>query len=150
MNNTNTKYPDKISTYPGEYTPAEYHFKKMEEELSKPHEGASKPAYNIYETPEYYKVELAAPGLKREDFFVNINVHGHLSISALHQKPNPMGNVKYKKHAFNYECFIRKLVLPENVDTDFIKAEYKAGILSFLFLKTEKQYQRRPSIIIVY
>ena len=131
----NAHYPE-ISAYPGEYTPIQRTFEMLEEELSKPHEGASSPAYNICETPEYYKIELAAPGLKREDFFVNINEHGHLSISALHKESNRIENEKYRKHTFNYECFNRELSLPENVDTNFNKAEYNAGILSICFLKT--------------
>ncbi len=85
---------------------------------------------------------MAAPGLKREDFFVSINELGHLSISALHKEPNRIENEKYQKHTFNYECFTRELLLPENIDTDFIKAEYRTGILSFWFLKTNKPYQK--------
>ena len=139
-----------ISTYPGEYTPIQHKFETLPEELSKPHEGASNPTENICETPEYYKIELAAPGLKREDFFVGVNKHGHLSISALHKELNRIENEKYQKHTFNYECFNRELLLPENIDTDFIKAEYRAGILSILFLKTERPYQKRTSTIIVY
>ena len=144
-----TEYPE-ISTYPGKYTPIQHSFEMLAEELSKHHEGACSPAVNICETQEYYKIELAAPGLKREDFFVNINDQGHLSISALHKDPNRTQNEKYRKHTFNYECFTRELLLPENIDTAFIKAEYHAGILSIWFLKTEKPYQKRASMIVVY
>jgi HSP20 family protein len=139
-----------ITTYPGEYTPLQLKFDTLEAELLKPHKGSKTPAYNVCETSEYYKIELAAPGLQREDFFVNITDHGHLSISALHEEPIRIEKEKYKKQAFNYECFNRELLLPENVDTDFIKAEYRKGILSLWFLKTEKQYQKRASTIIVY
>ena len=139
-----------ISTYPGEYTPLQHKFETLPEELSKPREGASSPSYNICETPEYYKIELAAPGLKREDFFVNINEYGHLSIAALHKEANRIKNEKYRKHTFNYECFTRELLLPENINTDFSKAEYNAGILSIWFLKTERPIQKRASIVIVY
>lgn len=140
----------KISTYPGEYRPIQLKFETLAAELSKPHEGAKTPAYNICETSEYYKIELAAPGLQREDLFVNITDHGHLSISALHKEPERIENETYQEHTFNYECFNRELLLPENIDTDFIKAEYRKGILSFWFLKTEKTYPKRASIIIVY
>ena len=150
MQITSTHYPDEISTYPGEYKPIQRKFEKLAEELSKPHEGASSPAHNICETPEYYKIELAAPGLKREDFFVCIDEHGHLSISALNKEPKRIKNEKYRKHTFNYECFTRELLLPENIDTDFNRAEYSAGILSIWFLKTEKPYRKRASIVIVY
>src|SRR5450432_663769 len=142
-----TQYPE-ISTYPGAYKPIQSKFESLAEELSKPREGASSPDDNICETPEYYKIELAAPGLKREDFFVSINEHGYLSISALHKETNRIENEKYRKHTFNYECFTREFLLPENIDTDFTKAEYNAGILSIWFLKTEKRYQKRASTII--
>ena len=142
-------YPD-TSAYPGEYTPVQFKLESIAEELLKPHEGASDPACNISETTEYYKIDLAVPGLRREDFFVRVTRHGYLSISALHKEPEEPQNEKYSKHTFNYECFNRKLLLPENIDTDFIKAEYRTGILSFWFYKTEKPYQKRASVIIVY
>jgi HSP20 family protein len=142
MLTANTQYADEISTYPGEYKPIQRKFETLAEELSKPHEGASSPADNICETPEYYKIDLAAPGFKREDFLVSINEHGHLSISALHKEPKRIKNEKYRKHTFKYECFTRELLLPENIDTDFNKAEYSAGILSIWFLKTEKPFKR--------
>ena len=93
---------------------------------------------------------MAAPGLQREDFFVSINELGLLSISALHKEPKRIENEKYQRHTFNYECFTHELILPENIDTDFNKAEYNAGILYIWFLKTEKPYQKRASTIIVY
>ncbi len=140
----------KISTYPGEYTPNKIKSETLAEELSRPHEGASSPDFNISETSEYYKIELAVPGLQREDFFVNITEKGHLSISALHQDANRIENERYRKHSFNYSCFNRELLLPGNVDSDFVKAEYRTGILSMWFLKTKKHYQKSPSTIIVY
>lgn len=139
-----------VSAYPGEYTPIQLKFETLAAELSKSHKGARNPSYNVCETLEYYKIELAAPGLQREDLFVSITEQGHLSISALHDTSGNIENETYKKHTFNYECFNRELLLPENINTDFIKAEYRKGILSFWFLKTEKSYQKRASTIIVY
>lgn len=139
-----------ISTYPGEYKPVQSKFEMLAHELSLPHEGASSPADNICETSEYYKIELAAPGLGREDFLVNINEQGLLSISALHKESNRIENEKYKKKTFNYECFTRELLLPDNIDSNFNKAEYNAGILYIWFLKTEKFNQKRASTIVVY
>ncbi len=149
MQTSNSQYSE-ISTYPGEYTPVNFKFEKLQEELSRPHEGASDPDYNICETAEYYKIELAAPGLRREDFFVNITKDGYLSISSLHMEPQRIEDEKYRKHNFNYECFNRRFLLPENLDTDFIKAEYRSGILSFWFFKTSGPYPKSASTIIVY
>src|SRR5271154_5271305 len=127
MQTVNTKYP-KIPSYPGEYTPVQNKFEMLTEELSKPRAGASSPPDNIFETPEYYKIELAAPGLKREDFFVSINESRQLTISALHKDATGFEDEIYKRHTFNYECFNCEFLLPENIDTDFFKAEYRAGI----------------------
>ncbi len=150
MQVANNTHSHEISTYPGGYTPVQLKFDALVAELSKPHKRAKTPSYNVCETSQYYKIEMAVPGLQREDFFVNITERGRLSISALHKNADKIENEKYRKHAFNYECFNRELLLPENVDTDFIKAEYRKGILSFWFLKTEKIYQKRASTIIVY
>ncbi len=139
-----------IAAYPGEYTPDQFKFETLVAELAKPHEGAKNPDYNISETSEYYKIEIATPGLQREDFFVNITELGLLSVSALHKKSNDAENERYQKHTFNYECFHREILLPLNVDTDFIKTEYRKGILSFWFLKTERPYQKRASVVVVY
>jgi HSP20 family protein len=146
---SDAKYHD-VSTYPGEHIPDLDKFKTLRAQLSKTHEGAKKPDCNICETPEYYKIEVAAPGLQREDFFVKVTGRGHLSISALHTKNSDTKNEKYKEHTFNYECFHRDISLPENVDTDFLKSEYRKGILHFWFLKTEKTYQKRATTIAVY
>lgn len=148
MRVSNAHYAE-VSTYPGGYTPKQRTFETLAEELSQSKEGANNPAENICETPEYYKIELAAPGLKREDFFAGINKQGHLSISA-HNEPTGIENEKYQKRTFDYRCFTRELLLPENIDTDFIKAEYRAGILSIWFLKTKGPYRKRTSTIIVY
>jgi HSP20 family protein len=145
-----TSYYHEISPYPGKYTPLPLKFERLMAEFSKSHEGARNPDFNVCETSEYYKIELAAPGLQREDFFVSVTEQGRLSVSALKKESHGVENEKFMKHTFNYECFNRELLLPENIDTDFIKAEYRKGILSFWFLKTEKPYQKRTSIIIVY
>src|SRR5664279_4916719 len=145
---TNTPHYGEISAYPGECAPIQLKFETLAAELSQYHVGAINSSCNIFETSEYYQIEMAAPGLEREDFFVNINKDVNLSISALHKEPKRIEYEKYRKHTFNYECFNRELSLPENIDTDFIKAEYRKGILSLCFLKTEKHYQRRVSTVI--
>ena len=65
MQTVNVEYPE-ISTYPGEYTPIQHKFETLAEELSKPHEGASIPADNICETPEYYKIDQDEDGMSTQ------------------------------------------------------------------------------------
>jgi HSP20 family protein len=149
MQTANAHHND-IYTYPGSYTPIQFKMETLEAELATSHQGSKNPPCNICETNEYYKIELAVPGLKRDDFFAGINNEGKLSVSALRKDAAPMVNGIYRKHAFNCNSFSRQLPLPQNVDTDFVKAEYREGILIFLFLKTEKPYQKRPSVIVIY
>lgn len=139
-----------ISTYPGEYVPDNFKLENLVEELSKYHQGGKKPDYNISETSEYYKIELATPGLQRDDFFVNITESGFLSISALHRKQISGEDEHYKKRTFNYECFHREILLPGDADTDFLKTEYEKGILTFWFLKNARPYRKAASTVVVY
>ncbi len=143
-------YHNDIYAYPGSYTPIQFKMETLEVELATSHQGSKNPPCNICETNEYYKIELAVPGLKRDDFFAGINSEGKLTVSALCKEVDPLVNGRYRRHAFNYDSFSRQLPLPQNVDTDFIKAEYRQGILTFLFLKTQRPYHKTPSVIVIY
>ena len=57
---------------------------------------------------------------------------------------------KYRQHSVKYEGFTHETKLPKDIDTDFITAEYKSGILSIWFSKTNNLQQRTASMIIVY
>jgi len=149
MQATGTTHYD-IYAYPGSYTPIQFKMETLQEELVSSRQGSKNPPCNICETNEYYKIELAVPGLKRDEFFAGINTEGKLSVSAMRREADAIFSGTYRKHAFNYNSFNRQFVLPPNVDTDFIKAEYREGVLQFLFLKTDRPYQKRPSVIVIY
>ena len=138
------------SAYPGEYTPNP----SISEKVSNPGSFHVKSAIfanvNISEDKEYYLVELDAPGLSREDFLVRINERGNLSVSGIHKEPAGFLNEEYNHSKGTYFGFSRELVLPENIDTDFVKAQCKSGVLSIWFLKTTKPYHKRPSLVVVY
>lgn len=91
-------------------------------------QGVSKvPNVNIYEGANEYKIELAAPGLNKEDFKIdlkkdNLSVWAEKKIEANEQKD-------YSRKEFEYTSFARSFVLPEGVDADKISAEYTNGIL---------------------
>ena len=57
---------------------------------------------------------------------------------------------KYRQHPTKYEGFTHEIKLPENIDTDFITAAYKSGILSIWFSKTKGTQLQRASTIMVY
>ena len=99
----------------------------MLDELQQPHEGEAIPLVNIVEMPDFFTIEMATPGLKRGSFDVSIN-HNILTISFL-IKDVENNQKLYRQHEFNYCCFKRDIDLPGNIDTDFINAVYKDGIL---------------------
>src|SRR5271155_3417501 len=71
------------------------------------------PAVNISETESNYHIELAAPGLKKEDFKLNLE-HNVLNIS-VEQTTDQRGNQKnYSKREFSYNSFVRSFTLPES------------------------------------
>lgn len=88
------------------------------------------------------------PGVKREDIL--IDVEGNvLTVWVLHREFGPCP-VCFQLHEFNYECFERHIILPENADAEFISAEYKEGILQIYFPKTKRLSKSINKRIVVY
>jgi HSP20 family protein len=143
----NESYPR--SVYPGEYVPL-FTGEEVKEELKKSREGiVVEPFVNVSEQENYCKIEVAIPGLQREDFLITIDRH-ILYISVLHKKPHPLKEEKFKLREFNYDCFSRYVILPENVETEFVTAEYKEGILTMYLLKTDHYSESSSIQVIVY
>ncbi len=147
MNQTKIFNTNKLSVYPGEYKLLPSKLRVLENRLkdTKPLKAS---AYNISQTPNNYKIELAAPEFEREDFFIQIKKDGRLVISALHDE-KMYSDEKYKKHAFHHGFLSSEIVVPQNADTDFSKAEYKNGILSIWFFKSNRSCKKRESVITV-
>lgn len=95
------------------------------------------------------KIEIAIPGINREDFFIHDDENG-LSVTVLHKniKGNEASDVRF--HHFGCMCFEKHIVLPENVDSEFISAEYADGILCLHLSKTKKVIRNSYSKIAVY
>ena len=106
------------------------------------------PAVNIKETNEEYVVEVAAPGMTKKDFTVQL-VGNNLTISS--QKENEVvndENVKYKSREFSYQSFSRTFTLQNDVvDTENIQAKYEDGLLHLLIPKKEHAKQKQPRLI---
>lgn len=139
-------YKRPYSIYPGEYVPFvnEEEIKKLVRKTHK--KKINHPPVNITELADLFKIEISIPGLRREEFLVQA-MENVLHIYAVHKHRNVQGNSRQKE--FNYECCDSKITLPENVDTDFISAEYKAGILR-LFIPKAKHFRKnlRANIIV--
>jgi len=95
------------------------------------------PAVNIAETENEFHIELAVPGLKKEDFKINLEKN-LLSISAEKKTENTEETKKYSKREYSYNSFVRTFTLPETVDHANIDAEYTDGVLSIKVAKKEE------------
>jgi HSP20 family protein len=104
------------------------------------------PNVNIYEGTNEYKIELAAPGLNKEDFKIDLK-KDNLSVWA--EKKNEADTQKdYTRKEFEYNSFARSFVLPEGVDVDKISAEYTNGILYITIGKLDEAKQLHKEIVV--
>ncbi len=102
--------------------------------------GSTLPAVNIIETNDDFRIEVAAPGMKREDFKVELD-NNMLVISSEREEKNEEKdkNGNYTRREFSYQSFQRSFALPENmVDGEKISARYKDGILHITVPKREE------------
>ena len=103
------------------------------------------PAVNISESENNYHVELAAPGLKKEDFKLNLE-RNQLTIS-VEQSSNHEDNQKnYSKREYSYSSFVRSFTLPDSADDSQINATYSDGILRIDIAKREEAKTLRRQI----
>ena len=94
------------------------------------------PAVNVIETDKEYKVEIAAPGLTRDDFKIDINEDNELTVSMEKKvEKNEESEKEGKKHTylrreFSYSSFRQRMILPDNVNVDNIDAKMENGVLT--------------------
>lgn len=102
---------------------------------------ATAPSINVAEDKEQYTVELAAPGMTKEDFNIHLDVNGDLVIE-MEKKANETEEKKERKYLrreFSYVKFQQTLVLPDNVDKSKIAAGVKDGILTIDLPKVNEE-----------
>lgn len=102
----------------------------------------TRPAVNIIEGKENFRIEVAAPGLKKSDFNINIE-KDILTISAKVVNEKVEG-VKYHRNEFNFNEFKRTFHLPETIDTTKIEANFNNGILTLTLAKKEEAKELPP------
>ena len=86
------------------------------------------PAVNITEQKDEYKVSLAAPGLKKDDF--KIEVEGNmLTISSEKEEKKDESDKKFTRKEYSYSSFSRSFTLPEEINMEKIDAKYEDGVL---------------------
>ena len=95
------------------------------------------PPVNVTELKNEYKVSLAAPGLKKSDF--KIDVDGNLlTISSEKEETKEEKDKRYNRREYNYSSFSRSFTLPEGVLQDKIEARYEDGVLKLSLPKKEE------------
>jgi HSP20 family protein len=100
--------------------------------------GVSTPAVNIIETNDDFRVEMVAPGMKKENF--NVEIQGNILTISYDHEDNREGarrDWKYRTHEYNYHSFTRSFSLPETVESENIQAKYEDGILNLIIPKQE-------------
>jgi len=97
--------------------------------------GVNLPSVNLKETDTKLEIELAAPGLKKEDFKIEVD-NNMLTISAEKEEKKESGKKDdYVRKEFNYQSFYRSFNLPDYADENKIEAIYKDGILNVTITK---------------
>ena len=99
------------------------------------------PAVNIIEGKEDYRIEVAAPGLDKADFRINIE-NNVLTISAEKEEKHEEKEERFMRREFNYTSFSRSFTLPESMDTEKVSAKHKDGVLNVVIPKKEEAKEK--------
>lgn len=108
---------------------------------------ATAPAINVVESDKDYKVEVAVPGMTKEDFNIHLGDENELVISMEKKVENEdKENKKYLRREFSYTKFQQSLYLPDNVDKEKITANVANGVLT---IELPKYSQEEKAKLIV-
>ncbi len=98
---------------------------------------ALEPAANILEHPDSFELNLAAPGMKKEDFKIGLE-NNILTISSEIQDEKAEETKNYTRKEFFFGSFSRSFTLPKSIDLEKIKADYENGLLKVMLPKKEE------------
>jgi HSP20 family protein len=109
-------------------------------------EGAwkSTPAVNIYETNEKFEIEIAAPGLEKEDFKIDLKNEYLMVYSEKKEKKEEKEKGKLVRSEFRYSSFQRSFALPKDIDASAIQASHKNGVL---IIELPKKVEQKDSSV---
>ena len=102
---------------------------------------ATAPAINVLENENSYDIEVAAPGMTKNDFNVHIDENGNLAIEMEKKVENKENDKKghYLRREFSYSKFQQTMVLPDDIERDKISAKVENGVLNVRIPKVEKK-----------
>ena len=135
--------------YPGEYTPLP-ELEQLAAELKTARQGTVvQPLLNVRDSKESFIVEVAIPGVKRENFLLAVTDQV-LSIALFVKNNSNCPAESFHLHEFNYECFDRHLLLPHNANPELASAFYKDGMLQIYIPKELFPVKTESLRIVVY
>ena len=100
---------------------------------------AASPSVNVLERADGYEMQVAAPGLTKDDFSVSLNADGNLTLKMGKQSEKQEDNVHYVRREWSYAKFEQTYTLPDDVDKDKIEAHVADGVLTIVLPKIGKQ-----------
>lgn len=103
------------------------------------------PAVNIKESDKKFEIEVAAPGLSKEDFQISLE-KDILTVSSEKSVKSETDEDNFMRKEFGYSSFSRSFSIPEKINTEKIKASHKNGILTIELPKQEEKLKRRHEI----
>ena len=110
---------------------------------------ATAPAINVVESDKDYKVEVAVPGMTKEDFNIHLGDENELVISLEKKVENEdKENKKYLRREFSYTKFQQSLYLPDNVDKEKITANVANGVLTIELPKYSQEEKAKINRVI--
>ena len=101
------------------------------------------PAVNISEDDKGYTIEVAAPGIPRKEFNIEIE-NDVLTLSSEQKENKDEQKQNYLRREFSYQSFKRSFELPETIDQEQINATIDAGVLTLSLPKKEEEVQKAP------
>jgi len=105
--------------------------------------GTSIPKVNIYETDSEFHVEMAAPGMTKDDFKVELD-NNMLTISSQKETETEDEKKNYQRREYSYQSFVRTFHLPDSAEAEKINAKYVDGVLNLSIPKKEEA-KRKPA-----
>lgn len=105
------------------------------------------PAINVVDNEDCYEIEVAAPGLKKEDFNVTVE-HRVLTISGSSQEESEEKSKKYTRREFSSSSFVKSFTLPSNVEEESVSAKYTDGVLRLTLKKEEQEQPSKKEVAI--
>lgn len=109
---------------------------------------ATAPAINVVESDKDYKVEVAAPGMKKEDFNIHLGDNNELVITMEQKNENKEEHKKYLRREFAYSKFQQSFVLPDNIEKEKISASVNDGILTIELPKQAPEEKAKVNRVI--